>query len=350
MGLEKEGGERFRHHIIMKILVTGAAGFMGSHLAEFLAKEGHDVVGIDNLSIGRIENVPDNIAFYKLDLTNKIDTKLLCEREKPELVYHLAAWAHEGLSQFMPILITENNFNAFMNLLVPALNNGMKRIVVTSSMSVYGNQEAPFNEDMPRKPFDIYAISKTAMEESLEILSGVHNFDYTILRPHNVYGPKQSLRDPYRNVVGIFMNRVMKGVPPIVYGDGQQTRAFSYIDDVTPYVAKAGFLDETKGEIINIGPREEYTVNELAVAVLEAFGSNLKPEHVADRPQEVKHAFCTNDKAERLLGYKTTVDLKTGVKKMADWANRIGPQEFVYLDEIELAGDKIPETWQKKIM
>lgn len=334
----------------MKILVTGAAGFIGSHLSEYLAKEGHDVVGIDNLSIGRIENVPDNIVFYKLDLRDKPDVKLLCEREKPELVYHLAAWAHEGLSQFMPILITENNYNAFLNLLVPALRSGMKRIVVTSSMSVYGDQPAPFVEEMKRKPVDLYAISKVAMEEATEILSKVHGFDYTIVRPHNVYGPKQSITDPYRNVVGIFMNRVMKGVPPIIYGDGEQTRAFSYIDDVIPCFAKLGFLDETKGEIINIGPRQEYSVNELANCVLDVFGSNLKPVHVEDRPQEVKHAYCTVDKAERLLGYKSTIDLKTGVQKMADWVKNLGPQEFQYLDEIELEGDKIPETWQKKII
>lgn len=334
----------------MKILVTGAAGFMGSHLAEYLANEGHDVVGVDNLSVGRIENVPDNVTFFKVDLRDKADVKILCEREKPELVYHLAAWAHEGLSQFMPILITENNYNAFLNVLVPALRNGMKRIVVTSSMSVYGDQPAPFDEGMPRKPVDIYAISKTAMEEATEILAGVHGFEYTIVRPHNVYGPKQSLQDPYRNVVGIFMNRVMKGVPPIIYGDGTQTRAFSYIDDVIPYFAKLGFLDETKGEIINIGPRQEYTVNELADTVLAAFGSDLKPVHTEDRPQEVKHAFCTMDKAERLLGYKPTTDLSSGVKKMADWVKMIGPQEFKYLDEIELEGDKIPKTWQKKII
>ena len=323
---------------------------MGSHLAEFLASEGHDVTGIDNLSIGRIENVPNNIEFQQLDLTNPIDTKLLCERGKFELVYHLAAWAHEGLSQFMPRLITENNYNAFLNLIVPAVNNGMKRIVVTSSMSVYGDQTPPFHEELPRKPVDIYAVAKTAMEESLEILSDVHGFEYSILRPHNVYGPKQAIWDPYRNVVGIFINRAMKGLPPIIYGDGEQTRAFSYIEDVNPYIAKAGFSPRANKEIINIGPCEEYTVNELAQTVLEAFELDIKPEYVPDRPREVKHAYCTNDKAQRILGYHTTTDLKTGVGKMVEWAKTWGPQEFEYLDEIELAGEKVPRTWREKIM
>ena len=334
----------------MKILVTGAAGFMGSHLAEYLAGEGHDVVGIDNLSIGRIENVPASIVFQKLDLTNPIDTKLLCEREKFELVYHLAAWAHEGLSQFTPRLITENNYNAFLNVLIPAVNNGLKRIIVTSSMSVYGDQTPPFHEELSRKPVDIYGVAKTAMEESLEILADVHGFEYTILRPHNVYGPRQALWDPYRNVVGIFINRAMKGLPPIIYGDGEQTRAFSYIDDVNPYIATAGLLNGTNKEIINIGPRQEYTVNELAQTVLDAFNLIVKPEYVTDRAREVKHAFCTSEKAEKLLGYHTTTDLKTGVGRMVEWAKLLGPQEFQYLEEIELAGEKVPRTWREKIM
>lgn len=334
----------------MKILVTGVAGFIGSHLAEYLANEGHEVYGIDNMSIGIKSNIPKNIKFAEIDMRWSEQMKSLIEEVKPELIYHLACWAHEGLSQFMPRLITENNYNAFMNLIIPAINNGMKRIVVCSSMSVYGAQQPPFTEEMQRKPEDIYAVAKTAMEEATEILSDVHGFDYTIVRPHNVYGPRQMLHDPYRNVVGIFINRILNGKPPIIYGDGEQTRAFSYISDVAPYIAKAGFLDGTKGEIINIGPTTEYTVNVLAKTTLDAFGSSLSPIHVADRPREVKHAFCTNDKAVKLLGYKTTVSLEDGVKRFVEWAKEQGPQEFKYLEELELTGDKIPETWKKKLI
>jgi UDP-glucose 4-epimerase len=335
----------------MKILVTGVAGFMGSHLAEYLAREGHEVYGIDNLSIGVEENIPANISFTKIDMRHIEKMHALIEEIKPELVYHAAAWAHEGLSQFMPRLITENNYNAYLNLLVPCIKNGMKRIVVFSSMSVYGAQEPPFDELMARKPEDIYAIAKAGMEYATEILGDVHFFDYTIIRPHNVYGPRQMLHDPYRNVIGIMMNRIMKGLPPIIYGDGEQTRAFSYIDDVTPYVAKAGFEEKCKSQIINIGPIEEYSINQLADTILRSFGrEDLTPLHMPDRPREVKHAFCTNFKAQDLLGYKTSTTLEEGISKMTAWANQQGPKEFKYLNELELEGSQIPATWKEKLL
>lgn len=323
---------------------------MMSHLAEYLANQGHEVYGIDNESIGIPDNVPKNIKYAKVDMRNAKDMREIVEEVKPELIYHGACWAHEGLSQFMPILITENNYNAFLNLIVPAINNGMKRIVVCSSMSVYGDQKAPFNEQMPRKPEDVYAVAKSAMEKTTEVLADVHGFDYTIIRPHNVYGPRQMLHDPYRNVVGIFCNRILNGKPPIIYGDGEQTRAFTYIDDVTPYLAKAGFNKNTIGQIINIGPTEEFTINTLASVVLEAFGSDLSPLHLPDRPREVKHAYCTNTKAKRLLGYRTSITLTDGVRRMTEWAKEQGPKEFKYLDELELTGEKIPDTWKKKLI
>lgn len=334
----------------MKILVTGVAGFMASHLAEYLANEGHEVYGIDNMSIGLRSNIPQNITFQKLDLRDEWYVNHYINEVKPELIYHLACWAHEGLSQFMPKLITENNYNAFLNLIVPAINNGMKRIVVCSSMSVYGAQKPPFDESMDRMPADIYAIAKTAMEEATEVLSDVHGFDYTIIRPHNVYGPRQMLHDPYRNVVGIFINRILNGKEPIIYGDGEQTRAFSYIDDVVPYLAKAGFIESAKGEIINIGPTEEYTINTLANTVLDAFGSEMKPIYFSERPREVKHAYCTNFRAEQILGYKTSITLTEGIKRFVEWGKLQGPQEFKYLDDLELTGKNIPRTWRDKLM
>lgn len=334
----------------MKILVTGVAGFMGSHLSEYLANIGQEVYGIDNESIGLRSNVPSNIKYAKIDMRNADDMTSLIEECKPELIYHLAAWAHEGLSQFMPRLITENNYNAFLNLIVPAIRNGMQRIVVCSSMSVYGSQTPPFSEELPPKPEDVYAVAKTAMEKTTEILADVHGFDYTIIRPHNVYGPRQMLHDPYRNVVGIFINRLLQGKPPIIYGDGNQTRAFSYIDDITPFLAKAGFENNAKGQIINIGPIQEYSINTLANVVLKSFSSSLEPIHVLDRPREVKDAFCTNDKAKQLLGYITTTTLSDGIDRYVIWAKKEGPQKFKYLDQLELEGSQIPETWQKKLL
>jgi UDP-glucose 4-epimerase len=336
----------------MKILVTGSAGFMGSHLVDYLIKEGHQVWGIDNLSIGKKFNVSKEAEanFAQVDLRDKAQTAAVVAAIQPEICYHLAAWAHEGLSQFMPELITENNYNAFLNLIVPLINVGCKRVVVTSSMSVYGDQPVPFSEEMPTHPVDVYAVAKTSMEETIAILADVHGFDYTILRPHNVYGPRQAIWDPYRNVAGIFINRLLKNQSPIIYGDGLQTRAFSYIDDVTPYIAKAGFIDEAKSEIINIGPTQEYTVKYLAETVLKAFDSKLPLQHVPDRPREVKEAYCTADKAKKILGYETTTALEEGIKKMVDWARTIGPQQFQYLEHLELSGDKIPDTWKKQLL
>ncbi|HSX39327.1 MAG TPA: NAD-dependent epimerase/dehydratase family protein [Candidatus Saccharimonadales bacterium] len=331
----------------MRIIITGAAGFMGSHLFDLLTGQGHEVVGIDNYSIGKYKHP----SIKKLDLVkDSAQVSELILEFKPQLVYHLAAWAHEGLSQFAPIRITENNYNAFLNTLIPSIKVGIERFLVTSSMSVYGDQNTPFDEEMKRKPVDIYAVSKTAMEEALEILSAVHNFEYVIIRPHNVYGPRQVISDPYRNVVGIFMNRIMNKLPPIIYGDGDQTRAFSYIDDVNPYIAKAGFLKAAKNQIINIGPLENYSINFLAKNVLKAFKSKLKPIYMPDRPTEVKHAFCTNDKAQELLGYKTSVKFEDGIEKMTEWAKQTGPQKFLYLDSLELINQSTPKTWVEKII
>jgi UDP-glucose 4-epimerase len=336
----------------MRILVTGSAGFIGSHLVDHLLAEGHEVHGIDNCSIGRLENVSKDAkaTFWQFDLKDGNRIAKLVADIRPDLCYHLAAWAHEGLSQFMPILITENNYNAFLNLIVPLIRAQCPRVVVCSSMSVYGAQRPPFNEDMKRRPEDIYAIAKTAMEEATEILADVHGFDYSIVRPHNVYGPRQAIWDPYRNVVGIFINRVMRGLPPVIYGDGCQTRAFSYIDDVSPYLAKAGLVDEAKSQIINIGPLEEYTIKQLAATVLDAFGLDMCPVHLPPRPREVKHAFCTNDKAVELLGYRTTIELNEGIGRMVEWAQGLGPQDFQYLDDLELTSGDIPETWLQRSM
>lgn len=327
-----------------RILITGAAGFMGSHLFDYLREAGHDVYGLDNYSIGTY--VHENIQ--NIDLLDKENLADFIESNNFDIIYHLAAWAHEGLSQFAPIRITENNYNAYLNLLVPAIKSKVKRIVLTSSMSVYGAQTPPFNEELQRKPEDVYAVSKTAMEELTEIMSNVYGFDYTIVRPHNVYGPRQALHDPYRNVVAIFINRLLQDKAFFIYGDGEQKRSFSYIDDVIPSLAQAAFI--SSGEIINIGPTEEYSINQLAREVMKNFDSPKGPIHVADRPQEVKEAWCTNDKAKELLDYETRTTFSEGITRMCEWAKTIGYQTPVYLDDLELKNDNTPVTWAQKLI
>ncbi len=342
----------------MRILVTGAAGFMGSHLVDFLLKKGeHQVFAVDDLSGGYIDNVDPRAKFTKLDLRDRKETESYIEKVRPDLLYYLAADASEGRSQFTPLNSTERNYLSYMYTLVPSIKYGLKKVVVTSSMSVYGAQNPPFSEDMPKKPEDIYGIAKAAMEDATEILSKVHNFKYVIIRPHNVYGPKQNLADPYRNVIAIFINCILNNKHFYIYGSGNQKRAFTYIDDFTPYFAKSGFEDIANGEVINIGPKEDHTINELADIILRVLfpagkiPKKLKPQYLPLRPQEVMEAYCTNEKAAKLLGYKTTVTLEEGVRKMIQWAKIKGPQKFRYLkDGLELETEDMPKTWSEQLI
>jgi len=333
----------------MKILVTGAAGFMGSHLVDYLVGKGHQVFGVDDMSGGYWRNVNPVSTFIELDLRDTAKVEKVITELKPGYIYHLAADATEGRSQFLPRECTERNYFSFLNLIVPAIKHGLNKIVVTSSMSVYGNQEPPFHEGMPASPVDIYGISKAAMEMATEVLSKVYGFDYTIVRPHNVYGPRQNIADPYRNVVGIFMNRIMRKEPLYIYGDGEQKRSFTYIDDNIPYFAETMFNTKANGEVLNLGPIEEKTINTLAGLVQKEFGVQSELVYLSDRPLEVKYAYCTYDKAVKLLGYMTSTSLEEGIHKMAEWAKSLGPQAWKYRDSLELDSPDMPRTWKEKL-
>jgi UDP-glucose 4-epimerase len=333
----------------VKILITGASGFMGSHLVDYLVNKGYNVLGVDDMSGGYWRNIHPQSTFIELDLRDATKTEKVIADLAPEYIYHLAADATVGRSQFLPRECTERNYLAFMNLIVPAIKHGLKKIVVTSSMDVYGDQEPPFHEDLPTKPVDIYGISKAAMEQATEVLSQVYGFDYTIVRPHNVYGPRQNIADPYRNVVGIFMNRIMRKEPLYVYGDGEQKRAFTYIDDSIPYFAETMFNFKTNGEILNLGPIGEETINTLASLIQKEFSTQSEVIYLPERPLEVKYAYCTYDKAVKLLGYMTSTSLEEGVHKMAQWAKTLGAQPWKYRDTLELDHPSIPRTWRERL-
>jgi len=331
----------------VRVLVTGAAGFMGSHVAEGLLAAGHDVVGVDDLSGGFRRNLLPEVEFYEVDLRDAEGAARVVRENPPEVLCHLAANAREGASQFQPRDVCGRNLMAYVNVLVPAVKHEVKKVVLYSSMAAYGDQKAPFDESMPRRPVDVYGVNKGAMEEITEILAEVHEFSYTVIRPHNVFGERQSLRDQFRNVVGIFMNRIMRGEPLYIYGDGEQKRAFSYIGDSLPAFLRAAELrPEVDGEHINVGGKKPITVNEMAKLVAAEFGAEPEVVYLPDRPREVKDAYCTHAKSERLLGYEEQFGLEEGLRRMAEWARTLGPQPWSE-DRLELPSSKAPRIWME---
>lgn len=331
----------------VKCLVTGGAGFMGSWLVDELLKRGHEVISVDNLSGGYMRNVNKECKFVKMDLRDK--DKVFSVTRGVDIIYHLAAYAAEGQSVFSPIEINDINITPMNNLLVAAVNNNIEKFVFTSSMAVYGNQKPPFSEDMRADPEDPYGCGKAYCERMLQIFSGTYGFKHTIIRPHNVYGPRQNIADPYRNVLGIWINRIMGNKPPIIYGDGKQTRAFSYVEDNNAPLANAGFFDKSDNNIINLGSDEVVTVNRACEIVLEVMKSDMNPKHAEPRPCEVKHAHCTVEKSKKLLGYETHHTLMDGVKKMLEWAKKIGYQKPTYTVPLEIT-KYAPEVWKKRLI
>ena len=330
-----------------RIFVTGVAGFLGSHLAEKLVKLGHEVIGMDNMIGGYEDNVPKNIKFHKGDCCDF--EKVQAVMRDVDVVYHCAATAHEGLSVFSPFEITKNNYLASVAIFSAAVNQKVKRIIFCSSMARYGGQQTPFSEEMKPAPVDPYAISKVASEEVLKNLCELNNIEWVIAVPHNIIGPRQKYDDPFRNVVSIMINRMMQGKAPIIYGDGNQTRCFSYIDDCLSCLIPMLDQKDLNKQTINIGPDEEFvTINKIAEICSNLTGVNLRPIHKKDRPQEVKHATCSADKARSLLNYKTTVSLQDGIKKTFEYIKQRGTRPFDYNINIEIDNELTPSTWKNK--
>lgn len=329
-----------------KVLVTGGAGFIGSHLVDKLIKKGHLVYVIDDLSGGKKQNINPKATLFQLDLRDSGKTNQLIGKIKPEIVFHLAANAAENKAQFSPIDITTRNWNTFINTLVASLKNGMKRIVFTSSIAVYGAQQTPFKETAKPEPEDLYGVSKHAIEEALKILSRVHNFEYVIARPHNVYGPRQNMNDPYRNVVTIFMNNLIKNQSYCIYGDGGQRRCFSYIDDVVDAIYKCGF-GKFNGMVFNVGADKDYSINELSKTVQKISGKSIQPTYLRERPQEVKIAIADHSLAKKYLSYKDKTTLKEGIAATWHYVKKMGPQEPIF-EEVELDSPLLPKNWRKK--
>ncbi len=282
-------------------LVTGGAGFMGSHVADELLKLGHEVVVIDDLSGGFRENVPGGATFVRGSVTDHGLIDNLFERYRFDYVYHLAAYAAEGLSHFIKRFNYNNNLIGSINLINASVNHRVKCFVFTSSIAVYGAAQLPMTEETIPQPEDSYGIAKLAVELDLKACHEMFGLNYIIFRPHNVYGERQNIGDKYRNVIGIFINKMMQNQPMTIFGDGEQTRAFSYIADVAPAIAGSAEMPAAYNEVFNVGANTPYSVNYLAKVVAEAMGLECKVERLDPRV-EVKHAFSSHEKLERVFG------------------------------------------------
>jgi UDP-glucose 4-epimerase len=333
----------------MKIFITGIAGFLGSHLADRMITLGHDVSGNDTLIGGYIDNVNPKAKFYHIDCCS-LD-EMTAAIQGSDIVVHTAATAHEGLSVFSPNFITKNIFQASVSTISASIATGVKRFVYCSSMARYGDQPSPFSEADTPAPVDPYGIAKVAGEQILKVLGDTHGMEWNIAVPHNIVGPRQRYDDPFRNVMSIMINRNLQGKPAIIYGDGKQTRCFSYIDDCIFCLEKL-ILDPTiVSEIINIGPDEDpITINELADRVATECRFTGQPIHLADRPREVKHATCTSVKARQILGYKTKTTIETAITETVDWIKSKGPRSFNYEFPLEIINEKTPTTWRDQSM
>ncbi len=334
----------------MRVLITGVAGFMGSHLADAFLAKGHEVVGIDNLIGGYAENVPSGVDFYALDLAN------LDELHKPfqkvELVVHTACTAYEGLSVFSPALVVQNTMQITSTVMSASVKAGVRKVVHLSSMARYGTQEiVPFTENLVPKPQDPYGIAKYAAELLIRNISDTHGLEYVILVPHNIIGPRQKFDDPFRNVASIMVNRMLQGKQPIVYGDGTQKRCFSFMQDVIDPLMLACESQVVDGMVVNIGPDEEFvTINELAERIAKLLKFELDPIYMPGRPQEVKDANCSANLAREMLGYKTSTSLDEGLAQLVEWIKLKGPRPFDYHLPIEFVTEKTPKTWTQKLI
>jgi UDP-glucose 4-epimerase len=327
-------------------LVTGGAGFIGAHVVNELISLGHEVVALDDLSGGYEENVNPKATFIKGSITDHKLLEDLFNKYKFDYVYHLAAYAAEGLSHFIRRFNYTNNLIGSVNLINESIKHKIKCFVFTSSIAVYGEGQLPMTEDMIPQPEDPYGIAKLAVEHDLKSAKEMFDLDYIIFRPHNVYGEYQNIADRYRNVVGIFMNQLLQGKELTIFGDGTQTRAFSYVGDVAPYIAKSVTIKDAYCEIFNIGADQEFQVNELAETVMETMGLNSKINHLPAR-NEVLHAYSDHSKAKSTFNIQEHTSLKDGITKMANWVEEHGARETPTFENIEIL-DKLPNIWLKK--
>ncbi len=330
-----------------KVLVTGAAGFVGSHVCDHLVNAGYNVIALDDLSGGFEDNVNPKAEFVKGSINDVELVNRLFAAHQFSYVFHLAAYAAEGLSHFIRRFNYTNNLIGSINLINASVNTGtVKCFVFTSSIAVYGKNQLPMTEDLMPAAEDPYGISKLAVELDLKSAHEMFGLNSIIFRPHNVYGERQNIGDPYRNVVGIFMNQIMQGKKLTLFGDGMQTRAFSHIDDVAPVIAKSIEMKEAYNETFNIGADTPYTVKELATLVCDSFAVPEMLEFLEAR-NEVVHAYSDHSKVHKYFGHMIkNITLKEGIERMVEDAKAKGPRQGSKFKNIEIEKN-MPPAWKK---
>ncbi|NOQ71926.1 MAG: NAD-dependent epimerase/dehydratase family protein [Crocinitomix sp.] len=336
-------------------LVTGGAGFIGSHVVNHLIEMEHRVIVLDDLSGGFVENIHPNAEFCKGSITDVFLVNGLFEAYQFDYVYHLAAYAAEGLSHFIRRFNYQNNLIGSVNLINAAVNFKVKRFVFTSSIAVYGTNELPLTETQYPHPEDPYGIAKYAVEMDLRNAHEMFGLNYTIFRPHNVYGSNQNINDKYRNVVGIFMKQIANNAPLTVFGDGEQSRAFSFINDVAPYIAESVHLKTAENEVFNIGGGIPSTVNQLTSAVMKAMDAKVEITHLEER-NEVVHAYSSHEKFNKVFKPEKETSLEEGLLQMATWVKawlqapkRVTKSKFknqgTQIPDIEIEKN-LPNSWK----
>lgn len=332
----------------MKVLITGVAGLLGSRLADWITENKPEIkiIGVDDLSGGYKEHINSNVEFYKINI-NEDSFKEIFETHDIDYVFHFAAYAAEGLSPFIRKYNYENNLVATAQVINECIKHGVKRLIFTSTLAVYGHGNfGIFDESQTPKPIDPYGVAKYGCEMDIQIAGEQHGLDWCIIRPHNVYGIKQNIWDRYRNVLGIWMYQYMNGEPMTIFGDGEQKRAFSCIDDILEPLWNAAIKKEASKEIINLGGIEEWSINDANKILMEII-TDGKVVYKEGR-HEVKNSIPTHQKSVDILGFKHKTSLRDGLKSMWDWAQKQPKRDRFLWDSYEI--DKgIYSFWKKKI-